>query len=294
MKIIVTIPAYNEETTIGTVIDDIKKALDKKHSYEIIVIDDGSTDRTSENAKKAGATVYSHQKNYGLAEAFKTAVQKAQEHKADIIVHTDADAQYDADDIPKLLEKISQGNDLVLGSRFKGNIESMPLINRIGNKAFSAVISQITRQKITDAQTGFRAFTKEAAKLPITSNYTYTQEQILRAARAKLRIAEVPITFRKRMTGKSRLIRNPIDYALKAWVTIFRIYRDYEPLKFFGMFGSFFLAIGMILGMFVLYSFLTTGFVGGIPRVVLAGVFITMGIQIILFGFLADMIKNRT
>ncbi|MBI2142122.1 glycosyltransferase family 2 protein [Candidatus Woesearchaeota archaeon] len=292
MKIAVTIPAYNEEETIAKVIADVKKALERKYSYDIIVVDDGSTDMTAEKAKKAGATVYSHPRNYGLAEAFKTSMQKALEHKADAIIHIDADAQYDAQDIHKMLDKLSEGYDLVLGSRFRGKIHSMPALNRLGNKAFSAVISQITRQRITDAQTGLRVFTKDVAKLPIISNYTYTQEQILRAAQAKYRIADVPVSFLKRKAGKSRLLRNPFDYAMKAWITIFRIYRDYEPIKFFGVFGGVFLLLGMVLGAFSTYSFLTTGFVGGIPRVVLAGVFITMGIQIILFGFLADMMKR--
>lgn len=292
MKIAVTIPAYNEEETIAKVIADVKKALERKYSYDIIVVDDGSTDMTAEKAKKAGAIVYAHPRNYGLAEAFKTSMQKALEHKADAIIHIDADAQYDAQDIHKMLDKLSEGYDLVLGSRFRGKIHSMPALNRLGNKAFSAVISQITRQRITDAQTGLRVFTKDVAKLPIISNYTYTQEQILRAAQAKYRIADVPVSFLKRKAGKSRLLRNPFDYAMKAWITIFRIYRDYEPIKFFGVFGGVFLLLGMVLGAFSTYSFLTTGFVGGIPRVVLAGVFITMGIQIILFGFLADMMKR--
>ncbi len=292
MKVVVAIPAYNEEQTISTVVEETKKALGKR-SFEIIVIDDGSTDRTAEAAGKAGAVVYTHPGNYGLAEAFKTAMARALEHKADVIVHTDADGQYAAEDIPKLLQKLSEGNDLVLGSRFSGKIQHMPLINRIGNRAFSKVISNISRQKISDAQTGFRAFTREVAQLQIISNYTYTQEQILRAAKAKFRIAEVPIMFKKRAYGKSRLLRNPLDYAIKAWLTIFRIYRDYEPLKFFGLFGGLILLTGLLLGGSVTYSYLTTGFVGGIPRVVLAGVFITMGIQIILFGFLADMLKGR-
>ncbi|MBI3051397.1 glycosyltransferase family 2 protein [Candidatus Woesearchaeota archaeon] len=292
MKVVVAIPAYNEEQTISTVVEEIKKALGKR-SFEIIVIDDGSTDRTTEAAGKAGAVVYSHPGNYGLAEAFKTAMARALEHKADVIVHTDADGQYAAEDIPKLLQKLSEGNDLVLGSRFSGKIQHMPLINRIGNRAFSGVISGIARQRITDSQTGLRAFTSNVAKLPIISNYTYTQEQILRAARAKYRIAEVPVTFRKRTHGKSRLLRNPFDYAIKAWITIFKIYRDYEPLKFFGVFGGIILLIGLLLGFLATYSFITTGLVGGIPRVVLSGVFITMGIQIILFGFLADMLKTK-
>ncbi|MBI3034037.1 glycosyltransferase family 2 protein [Candidatus Woesearchaeota archaeon] len=289
MKVVVTIPAYNEEKTIGSVIREIKRVLDKKYIYEIIAVNDGSTDNTAQEAKKEGAVVYSHPKNYGLAEAFKTEMQKAIEHKAGIIVHTDSDGQYNAEDIPRLIQKVREGNDLVLGSRFAGKIQYMPALNRFGNKAFSSVISQITRQKITDSQTGLRAFTREVAQLPIISSYTYTQEQILRASRARLRITEVPVDFLKRKSGKSRLLRNPLDYAMKSWITLLRIYRDYEPLKFFGLFGGMILAIGSILGAFVTYSFLTTGEVGGIPRVILSGIFITTGIQIILFGFLADM-----
>ncbi len=293
MKLVVTIPAYNEEKTIGEVIKGIRQVLDKeKRHYEVIVVDDGSRDRTAEIARKAGAFVYSHPKNYGLAETFKTLMQKAVEHKADIIVNSDADGQYVAEDMPILLHKLGDGFDLVLGSRFLGSIEYMPLSNRIGNLAFSGVISQIARQRISDAQTGFRAFTREVAMLPIISNYTYTQEQILRASKAKLRIGEVPVSFRKRWSGRSRLLKNPFDYAIKAWITIFRIYRDYEPIKFFGLFGGSILFLGLILGGFVTYSFFTTGEVGGIPRVVLSGVFITMGIQIILFGFLADMLRR--
>ena len=129
MKIVVTIPAYNEEKTLGKVIADIKQVMQReKYNYEIIIVDDGSKDKTAETAKKTGAKVYSHPKNYGLAEAFRTEIEKSLEHKADIIIHTDADGQYLASDIPKLIKEIENGYELVLGSRFKGKIESMPFI----------------------------------------------------------------------------------------------------------------------------------------------------------------------
>ena len=204
-------------------------------------------------------------------------------------MHTDADGQYKAEEIPKLLEKISQGYDLVLGSRFKGYIESMPWLKRFGNRAFSNVISRITKTRITDAQTGFRAFTKEVAKMQITSTHTYTQEQIIRAIKNKFRVAEVAITFRRRIYGTSRLMRSPFDFAVKAWVNIFRIYRDYEPLRFFGTIGWAFFIVGFILGLWIFYLILTTGVAGGIPRVILSAMLMLTGIQIILFGFLADM-----
>ena len=162
MKIVVTIPAFNEEKTIGEVITEIKGVMDKtRFKYNLLIIDDGSRDRTKEIAEKAGAIVFSHPINYGLAETFRTEMKKALELNPDIIVHTDADGQYLASDIPKLIKPIIEKKaDIVLGSRFKGKIEKMPLIKRLGNKAFSRVISKITGTKISDAQTGFRAFTK--------------------------------------------------------------------------------------------------------------------------------------
>jgi len=294
MRLVITIPAYNEEKSISSLIAGIKKVMNKtRHSYKILIVNDGSTDKTEMIAKKSGAVVYSHPKNYGLAETFKTEIKKSLELRPDVIVHIDADAQYKAEEIPKLIKGIRDGYDLVLGSRFKGKIESMPIIRKLGNKAFSKVISQVTGIKITDAQTGFRAFTRELAeKIPITSNHTYTQEQIIRAVNQKFRIKEVPVYFAKRAYGKSRLIKNPFRYAVKAWIDIFRIYRDFEPLKFFGLFGGLFFITGFLIGLFVLYSFITRGYVGSLPRVLLSVLFISIGVQIILFGFLADMSKK--
>ncbi len=291
LKVFVTIPAYNEEKSIGDVIDDVKKVMDKtNYHFGVMVLDDGSSDNTAKVAKKYGAIVYSHPRNMGLAEVFRTEMEKCLEHGADVIIHIDADRQYRASDIPKLLKEIENGNDFVLGSRFLGNIESMPFIKKIGNKAFSRVISKITKCHITDGQTGMRAFTKEvASQIKIISNHTYTQEQIIRVAKAKFKIKEVPVYFDKRKDGNSRLMSNPFNYAIRAWVNLFRIYRDYEPLKFFGYFGSLFFLPGFLVGLWVLHTFFTTGLVGALPRVLLSVLFISIGVQIWLFGFLADM-----
>lgn len=291
MKIAITIPAFNEEKTIGSVIRDIHKVMEKaKYNYSVLVVDDGSTDNTAKAARQAGAEVYSHPTNRGLAETFRTEMAKCLEKKADIIVHTDADGQYLASEIPMLIEEVKKGNDLVLGSRFKGKIESMPFMKKLGNMAFSRVISGIARMKISDGQTGFRAFTPAVAMMQITSDYTYTQEQIIRAVRNKFKIKEVPAYFAKR-GGKtsSRLMKGPFQYAVKAWINLLRVYRDYEPLKFFGIFGAGMFITGAALSIWIFYTYLTTGTVGGIPRVILSVLFLIMGIQIGLFGFLADM-----
>jgi len=290
MKIIVTIPAYNEEKTIGALIQSIHEVMQAtKYEYIVLVVNDGGKDNTVEIAKKEKAIVYSHPKNYGLAETFKTEVKKALELKADIILHIDADGQYLPKEIPILIKEIEKGYDLVLGSRFKGKIESMSFLKRFGNKAFSKVISNITRTKISDAQTGFRAFTRKVAEsVEIISTHTYTQEQIIKAVRGKFRIKEVPVYFAKRK-DKSRLIGNPLGYATRAWINLIRIYRDYEPLKFFGITGSIIFSLGFLIGLYLVYLHFTSGIVGHLGLMMFDILILSIGLQIIIFGFLADM-----
>jgi glycosyltransferase involved in cell wall biosynthesis len=288
--IIITIPAYNEGKTIGQVISDVHRVM-KGKKYKVLVVDDGSKDDTAEVAKRNKAIVVSHPHNMGLARTFKTEMQKCIELRADQIVHIDSDGQYKAEDIPKLLDGLKEA-DLVLGSRFMGYIESMPWIKRIGNKAFSKVVSHITREKITDAQTGFRAFTRKVAeKLEIRGTYTYTQEQIIDAIEKGFRVKEVPICFCKRK-GPSHLIKNPLNYAGKAMLGIIRTYRDYEPMKFFGGFGGGFLMLGLVLGMYFITLHFTIGIHGHLPLMILMILSILVGLQIVIFGFLADM-KRR-
>ena len=290
MKIVVTIPAFNEEKSIKEAVIGIKKVMNSnRYNYKILVVDDGSRDRTADIARKAGATVFSHPKNYGLAETFRTEIEKSLQLGADVIVHIDADMQYNPNEIPKLLKEIKNGYDLVLGSRFRGKIEYMPMIKRIGNISFSKAVSQIIKLDISDAQTGFRAFTKNVAnKIQITSSHTYTQEQIIRAVKAKFRIKEVPIYFAKRH-GKSRLITNTFGYAIRAWISIIRIYRDYEPLKFFGIIGTLIFSIGFLIGLYLVYLHFTTGIVGHFALMMLDILILSIGLQIIIFGFIADM-----
>lgn len=292
-KIIVTIPAYNEARTLGPILKGIHKIMGEAgFNYDILVVDDGSKDETALVAKKEGAIVVSNPYNYGLAEAFRTEISKCLELKADIIVHIDADGQYLPRQIPLLVQEIENGYDLVLGSRFLGKIESMPLIKRLGNIAFSKVISKIIRREVTDCQTGFRAFTKELAEnVSIISNHTYTQEQIIHAVKQKFKIKEVPVYFAKR-AGKSRLISNPFEYALKAWMNILRIYRDYEPLKFFGGSGLIMISLGSLLGLWFIYLHFTTGITGHLGLIMLMLLLLLGGIQILFFGFLADMNKK--
>lgn len=291
MKVVISLPAYNEERTLGKVLQEIKEAMKSfPYSYKILVLNDGSRDKTAEVAKREGAIVVSHPRNRGLAETFKREMEECLKLKADIIIHTDADGQYPAKYILPLIKKVEEGYDLVLGSRFEKGRYSGSLMKKLGNIAFAKVFSNLLKTKITDTTTGFRAFTAEVAKLPLINSFTYTQEQLLRAGKAKMRMAEVPILTRE--TRPSHLFNNSFSYAFKAWMNILRIYRDFEPLKFFGSLGGIFLGFGVLLGVWIFYLWATYGEVGGVPRVILSMLLIIMGIQVVLFGFLADMMKR--
>src|SRR3990167_4130826 len=269
--IIITIPAYNEEETIGKTISEIREVMKKTdYKFKIQVVDDGSQDKTGIIAKKEGAEVFSHKTNFGLVKTFQTEIKMCLEKKAEIIIHTDADKQYEPTTIAFMIRKIKEGNDLVLGSRFKNKITYKNGFSKsLGNILFAKIISKLIKQKITDTTTGYRAFTREVAeKIKIINTFTYTQEQIIKASKLGLKIEEVPIQARK-TKRKSKLFKNPFDYAIKAWINILRIYRDYEPLKFFGRIGGILFLFGFLLGLYIFYTILNTGGVGGIPRVIL-------------------------
>ena len=290
----VVIPAFNEEKTIATVIGAIPRdALDE---VQVLVIDDGSADGTVSQAKRAGADrVISFDRNRGLAVAFRKGLEEALSMGADIVVNIDADGQYESKEIPSLIRPIVEGYaDLVLGSRFKGWIEDMPVGKRIGNLLATKATSVASGLAISDSQTGFRAFSREAAlKLNILSDYTYVQETIIQAARKGLRIVEVPCIFRKR-EGRSRLISSIFDYAWRAGLTVLRTYRDYKPLRAFLFIGGLLFSLGVIIGLRVLIHFFVTGTVTPyLPSAVLTAVLLIVGFQVIVLGLIADMIGGN-
>lgn len=301
MRLVVTIPAYDEEETIGNVIKEIKELKpedfgDRIDDIKVVVVNDGSKDNTVKVAKEAGAdVVVSFRKNRGLARAFRQGVETALKMGADIIVNIDADGQYNPKEIPKLVKPILHGKaDVVLGSRFKGWIEDMPIQKRIGNRIATWVTRVASGLPISDAQTGFRAFTREAAlRINVLADYTYVQETIIQAAKMGLKIEEEPIEFRKR-PGKSRLISNIFRYAMRAGLTIVRSYRDYHPLRTFIFIGLFLLVIGVAVGLRVLYYYLQTGMVGFyLPSAILSVALIIIGSQTIVLGLLADVLKTQ-
>jgi len=260
MKLIILIPAYNEEDTIKSVINEIPKKLDSVDKIEVVLIDDGSTDKTAEIAKSCGATVYSFNQNKGLAKAISFGFSKCTEHNADILVILDADNQYDSSEIPSLIQPIiDKKADIVLGDRQVNKLEHMSFQKRIGNQMSSRVVSRLAGQKIKDAQTGFRAFNKDAiTKLHIFSGYTYTQETLLQAKYKGLKILEVPVTFRKR-ADESRLISNIFSYAIRTITLLASTIVFYKSFKFFGILSIILFGFGLGFSIFILNHFYTTG-----------------------------------
>ena len=296
MKLIVTIPAYNEEKTIDKVIKEIPRQISGIETIEVLVVNDGSTDNTVKVAKEAGADhIITLKENRGLAFAFRTGLEEALKRGADIIVNTDADFQYNQQQIPDLVKPVLEHKaDIVLGSRFSGHIEHMSSQKRIGNIIATRVTRMASGYPVTDAQTGFRAFSRDAAlRMNILSDYTYVQETIMQAVNHNLTMVEIPIDFRRR-DGNSRLMSGVFNYAKRAASTIMRTYRDYEPLKVFGLIGLVFMFAGMVTGVRVFIHYLQTGMVTPyLPSAVLTVILGIIGVQIIVFGLIADMLKTQ-
>lgn len=293
MKLIVMIPAYNEEERIGEVIKEIKSNV---KSAEILVINDGSKDRTVEVAKKAGADyIISNKQNLGLAQSFKKGLEEALKLGADIIVNTDADYQYNQKQIPKIIKPIIEDKaDVVLTNRNILSLDHMPLGKKYGNLIATFVTRFVSGFKVRDAQSGFRAFSREAAlKLNIFSDYTYVQETIIQAVDKKLRILQTSCDFKKRENSKSRLVNSLFGYAKRAGLMLVRNYVMYKPLKALLITAMFPLILGFLLGLRFLY-FYFIGDSGHIQSLILSAILLIISFQIIVLAFIADTINaNR-
>lgn len=299
VKLAITIPAYNEEETIGKVIRAIPLEIKRIDEIEIIVINDGSKDRTAEAAMEAGATrIISHLSNRGVGAAFSSGLSTALETGADIIVNIDADGQFDPKDIPKLIEPIlNREAEFVTASRFldKSLEPDMPFIKRVGNGLFVWTINKITAQKFTDTQCGFRAFSRKAAlKLNLFGKFTYTQEVFLDLVNKDIVIKEVPIKVIYPKDRRSRVVKNPIIYGLKALAIIIRTVRDSAPLFFFGSVSMVFLLSGFISGLWLFVRWLMTGEVTPYRSfVTVIAVLLITGLILGVLALMADMFTRQ-
>jgi glycosyltransferase involved in cell wall biosynthesis len=296
MKLIIQIPCYNEEKNLAIALADLPRELEGIDKIEWLVIDDGSKDSTSEIAIAHGVDhVVRHPKNLGLARAFTTGLDTCLGLGADIIVNTDADNQYNADDIPLLIAPILAGRaDIVVGARPIDNIEHFSSIKKMLEKLGSWVVRKISNTDIPDAPSGFRAYSRRAAQqLFVLNEYTYTLETIIQAGQKKMSITWVPIRVNKDLRP-SRLVKSIPSYIKRSINTMLRIFVVYKPFKFFGSMGLGLFGLGFLIGLRFLWFYLQGQGQGHIQSLILSAILLGMGFQTILIAFVADLLAaNR-
>ncbi|QBM29575.1 glycosyltransferase family 2 protein [Hydrogenophaga pseudoflava] len=296
MKLIIQIPCYNEAATLGIALAALPREVPGFDKVEWLIIDDGCTDNTVEVALAHGVDhVVRHTRNQGLARGFMNGLQACLEHGADVIVNTDADNQYNADDIPALTRPILEGKaDIVIGARPIAAIEHFSPIKKLLQKLGSWVVRVASKTSIPDAPSGFRAMSRSAARrLTVFSDYTYTLETIIQAGQKNMAITSVPI----RVNGDlrpSRLVKSIASYIQRSIVTIIRVFVIYRPFRFFASIGIALFTLGFIIGLRFLYKWLTMDYDGHIQSLILASSLLIIGFQTILIAFVADLLSaNR-
>jgi glycosyltransferase involved in cell wall biosynthesis len=263
-RLLVTLPALNEEPMVGEVVKGVPRQIPGIHSVEVLVVDDGSEDRTTEEALAAGAEVIRHARPQGVGAAFHSALAYGIEHGADLIVTIDSDGQFNPADIPQLIQPVLDGKaDFTTASRFKDPalVPKMPWIKLWGNRMMSWLISRLAGEKFYDVSCGMRCYSRRAAlHLHLLARFTYTQEVFLNLSFKRLRIVEVPLEIRgERQFGKSRVASNLWRYAFRTAQIIFRCYRDYNPLRFFGGMAAALLVLASFFGAFLGLHYIQSG-----------------------------------
>ncbi|HQN65562.1 MAG TPA: glycosyltransferase family 2 protein [Methylophilus sp.] len=295
-RLIIQMPCYNEAETLAIAMGALPKTVDGFDVVEYLVIDDGSRDNTAEIAKQCGAHyVIKHTKNQGLARAFMTGINAGLAAGADVIVNTDADNQYEARDIPKLVAPIIEKRaDIVIGARPISDIEHFSWSKKLLQKIGSWVVRTASRTGIPDAPSGFRAYSRFAAQnMVVFSEYTYTLETIIQAGQKNMAIISVPIRTNPDLRP-SRLVKSVASYVRRSIGTIIRIYAIYRPMRFFGTIGAMLFGLGFLLGLRFMFYYLHGDGAGHVQSVILAGALLVMGFQTILVAFLADLLAaNR-
>lgn len=297
MKLIIQIPCYNEADTIPSTLRLLPRQIEGFDPVETLVVDDGSQDGTADAARAAGVDhIVCMAHHSGLAGAYAAGLEACLRLGADVIVNTDADNQYEAQDIPLLLKPIVDGQaELVVGDRGVAKLASFSPVKRKLQTIGSRVVSQAAHLDIPDATSGFRAMTREVAlHTMVLSEYSYTLETLIQAGNRKVKVMSVPIRTNPTLRP-SRLMRGVSDYLQKSTITIIRSYAMYRPMRVFLAIGLTVLSIGLLLILrFLVLFIMRGGNTGNIQSLIFAAILFIIGFQTMLIGLVADLIAfNR-
>jgi len=296
VKLIIQIPCYNEAGTLAIALAALPRKVPGFDTVEWLIIDDGSTDDTVAVARANGVDhVIRHTRNQGLARGFMTGLDACLRLGADVIVNTDADNQYNADDIPALTKPILEHRaDIVVGARPIETIKHFSPVKKMLQKLGSWVVRLASKTDIPDAPSGFRAMSRAAAqRLMVFNDYTYTLETIIQAGQKNMSITSVPV----RVNGDlrpSRLVKSIPSYIKRSIVTIVRIFIIYRPFRFFGTIGAVLFGAGFLIGMRFLWHYIEGNGDGHIQSLILAALLLGLGFQTLLIAVVADLLAaNR-
>ena len=295
IHLVIQIPCYNEAETLAIALGALPRQLEGFDEVEWLIIDDGSTDDTVKVARDNGVDhVVTFNANRGLARGFMAGLDACIKLGADVIVNTDADNQYNADDIPKLVAPIlNKEADIVVGARPIEDIEHFSTGKKFLQKLGSWVVRLASKTAIPDSPSGFRAMSRDAAmRMNVFNEYTYTLETIIEAGQKGIAITSVPIRVNPDLRP-SRLVKSIPSYIKKSIFTIVRIFVVYRPFRFFMLIGSILFALGFLVGLRFLYFYMVDEGEGHIQSVILAAVLLGMGFQTMLVAFVADLLATN-
>ena len=295
MKLIIQIPCYNEADTLEMALNDLPTELEGIDEIEYLIINDGSRDMTEEVARQWGVHhIVNFSQNKGLARGFMAGLDGCLRNGADIIVNTDADNQYNAEDIQALIQPILDGEaDMVIGARPIDETEHFSKLKKILQHFGSWAVRRASNTNIPDAPSGFRAMTREAAMhINVVNDYTYTLETIVQAGREKIAITSVPIRTNPELRP-SRLFRGMWSYVKKSIVIILRAYMMYKPLKCFTYLSVPPVAVGLAIGMRFLYFLVTDGGGGHVQSLILVCTLIIIGFLTFMIGLVSDLLASN-
>ncbi len=295
MKLVINIPCYNEEKTLPLVLKELPKTIGGIDNIEVQIVDDGSTDKTVEIAKKFGVKrIIRHKKNLGLGTAFKHGMDSALESGADIFVNTDADNQYPSRYISELVKPIAKGRaDLVIGNRKPWKVKHFSLFKRFLQWFGNGITRNILGANVPDTVSGFRAYSKEAMlKINVVTKFSYVLDTIMQAVQKGLRIENIDIETNP-PTRKSRLFKNIFQHMRKSGVNLIRIFYLYEPFKTFVCFSTIFLIPGFALLMRFFYFFFFANYGQHIQSLIVASILLITSALLFALGIIGDALKTN-